>query len=393
MSATQRGPVTLAELSAGLIWPRIFRAFPLSAAPSRLAIGFLGGAGIAAVGSAFDSVRGRPLAVSAGETRGVFETLADGAVTGVTRGAWGVATLNAERVIDAMSYAVDRAGAAVSGAPLSCAALGALLLPIFVVCGLAICRSVACDAAWRLAIGPGAALRFGMQRARSGLGAMLIPGLALGAMALILLIAGWLMRWPGLNLAGGAIYGPLLLLGGAMVFVGVGVAFAQALLLPAIAADGADAIDAAQRAYAYVYGRPGRMLLYLLPMMAIGALALVALSAAVAGAINITADLTHAWSGGAPRLGGGVVASDFTRGPLGVEPQGSRAGAAWLVRFWEGLAALLLVGWVLSYHFTGGTLLYLLLRRVNDEQDVEDIWVGPQGASTLAPADARAPGA
>lgn len=390
MTSSTRGPVTLAELTAGLIWPRLMRAFPFSAAPSRLTIGFIAAALIAAIGSLFDSVRGKPLLVSSTVSRGVFETLADAAIVGMTQAAWGVVTLDAQAVVGALSYASDRVGATIAGAPLSSAALALLLLPIYTICGLAMCRSVACDAAWRLGIGFGPSMRFGLQKFRSGLGALLIPGALVGVVVFLLLIIGWLMRWPGLDIAGGLLYALVLALGVVIVFIAVGMVFAQALLLPAVAADGADAIDAVQRAYAYLYGRPGRMLLYLIPLLLIGAISLVALSAGVAWTINLTVHLTGAWAGDATPLGGGVISTDWSRASLGPDPEGTRAAASWLVRFWEGLFALVLVGWALSYHFTGGTLLYLLLRRVNDEQDVEDIWVGPQATSTLKQADSAA---
>ncbi len=389
MTNSTRGPVTLAELTSGLIWPRVLRAFPMSAAPSRLLIGFVCAASIAAIGSLFDSVRGSPLSLGAGVSRGVFETLADAAIVGASNAAWGVVTLDPQAVAGAVAYAADRIGATVTSAPWSTLALAALLAPIFVICGLALCRSVACDAAWRQGLGARAALRFGVTRSRSGLGAFLIPALAVGGIGLLLLAIGWLMRWPVLDVAGGLLYGLLLLLGGVIVFLLVGVAFAHALLLPAVATDGADAIDAVQRAYAYLYGRPGRMLLYLAPLLLIGAVALIALTVGVVWTINLTAGLTNEWAGDAAPLGGGVIAADWSRVSFGAAPDGTRAVASWLVRFWEGAFALLLTGWVISYHFTGGTILYLLLRRVNDEQDIEDIWPGP--ASTISTAVESAP--
>jgi hypothetical protein len=97
--------------------------------------------------------------------------------------------------------------------------------------------------------------------------------------------------------------------------------------------------------------------------------------------MNVTAALLGAWSD-APRLGGAIEPFTWQRTGPGFSVTGTRWLEHWLVRFWEGMLALLLAGWAISYHFTGGTLLYLLLRRVNDDQDVEEIWLGPDGAST-----------
>ncbi len=269
-----------------------------------------------------------------------------------------------------------------AGAPLSAAILAVVLLPLYVICGVALCRSVACDTAWRVAIGPGAALRFGLRRARSGVGAMLIPGVIIGFMAVLLMALGWLAQWPVLDVIAGALYAMFLLLGLVIVIIGVGAVAAHALVLPAIAADNADAIDAAQRAYAYIIGRPGRLIGYIAIALAIGAVALVVLSLIVAWTMNVTAQLSGAWvDGGA--LGGAIEPFTWTRtSPV----TGTASVAHWMVRFWEGLLALLLVGWAISYHFTSGTILYLLLRRVNDDQDVEEIWLGPDAQRDAASA-------
>ncbi len=382
MTTPMRSPVTIAELTAGLIWPRLLRAFPLSMAPSRLGIGFIAAAGTAAIGSLFDSIRGRPLAVGTIETVGVFESLADTIISTVSGVALGLVTFDAMAIGAAATNAVERIGAVLAGAPLSAAILAVVLLPLYVICGVALCRSVACDTAWRVAIGPGAALRFGLRRARSGVGAMLIPGVIIGFMAVLLMALGWLAQWPVLDVIAGALYAMFLLLGLVIVIIGVGAVAAHALVLPAIAADNADAIDAAQRAYAYIIGRPGRLIGYIAIALAIGAVALVVLSLIVAWTMNVTAQLSGAWvDGGA--LGGAIEPFTWTRtSPV----TGTASVAHWMVRFWEGLLALLLVGWAISYHFTSGTILYLLLRRVNDDQDVEEIWLGPDAQRDAASA-------
>ena len=56
---------------------------------------------------------------------------------------------------------------------------------------------------------------------------------------------------------------------------------------------------------------------------------------------------------------------------------------------------LLVASYVVSYWFSGGTALYLLMRQVCDGQDAGELWSPGMVAGTHAPADpedAQAPG-
>jgi len=48
--------------------------------------------------------------------------------------------------------------------------------------------------------------------------------------------------------------------------------------------------------------------------------------------------------------------------------------SAGLVMFWQTVVVCLLAGYVLSYYFTGSAFVYMLMRRVCDGQDLDEIW-------------------
>ena len=88
---TARGPVTLTELTAGLIWPTIFRAAPVALHPSRLAVGFVMVALIMGIGSLHDALTAP---VVAGGGTGVFGEFIATIVDVVNSLARGVVTLD-----------------------------------------------------------------------------------------------------------------------------------------------------------------------------------------------------------------------------------------------------------------------------------------------------------
>ena len=60
------------------------------------------------------------------------------------------------------------------------------------------------------------------------------------------------------------------------------------------------------------------------------------------------------------------------------------SAAGQIIAFWEILAALILPAFAVSYYFSASTALYLLLRRVNDEQDIREVWMPGMVGGTMA---------
>lgn len=370
-----RGPVTIAELSAGLLWPRLLRAAPMSLAPVRLTLGFLAAALAAALLTLLDRLRAAPISSPVlGERAGVGEALLAGWTAHAADLAAGMLSLDTVRVALALRGGLyDLPAALLDVQPVTTVAALLLLVMVGSFFGAAIARSAACDIAWRIHTPLAAALGAARRTWLAAFGAVLGP-LALSAIvAALLMLAGLaLLTIPWIDVVGALLY-PVALAGGVViVFIGVCHALGAPLLVPAVAIEGTDVLDAVQRAYAYVLNRPLRFLLYALLLLAVWAAAYCALSMGVAAAINVASWATGLLNGPGD-IGGGVVPFVWERTPEAVESARGTGAAQWIVRFWEGALVLVVAGFVVSYTFTAGAMLYLLMRRINDEQDIEDV--------------------
>ena len=390
-----RQPVTLAELTAGLVWPRLFRVFPLAVQPPRVLLGLLVVLWTLIVGAGYDALTGARLQpVGFADAVGPFQFVTERFRDGAHAATLGALRLDAARVFDGVREMLvtgprgvwlQAPGHAVG---LTITLLLLVLPPVTLLAG-AICRMVACDVASEMSLSVAAAVSTAGSRWRSLLGAVAGPMIVAGSLALFIAALGaGLLRFPGVMAVGGVFYGVLLLLGAALVFVVVGYAVGGWMLIPAVVVEGTDAIDAAQRAYAYTLGRPGRTLAYAALLLALLVIAYGVLSLLTAEAIQWTAGLASAWTG-APPIGGEVHAFAAHSPHSSAGLTGSARFAAAAVRWWESFALNLLSGFVVSFVCAGSTLLYLLLRRVNDDQDIEDIWSPEARASVSLPAPER----
>lgn len=344
-------PVLLADLTAGLVWPKLLRALPLAAHPARILLAAVPFIWLMAVGSLFDLIAGRPIIWADPDNKlGAFAALAisdkQAELAGVPKP-------------DIFAQAPSHAW------PLLITLL-LLVVPIFLLFHAAIARSVACDVAQRLNLSSRKALGFAAAKFPSILAAWFGPILFTLVIVLGLLVAGLLFRVPGLNVLAGALYGVALLLGAAVVFLTLGFLLAQSMLAPAVVIENSDAIDAIQRAYAYLVCRPGRFIAYALILILQGFAAVFVAAILTHLTLEWTGALTGAWSGGP------ILARS--------NASGSTSVAAALAGIWRSLMIALFAGFILSFHASASTLLYLALRRVNDDQDMEDIWL-PAGSS------------
>ncbi len=254
----------------------------------------------------------------------------------------------------------------------------ALFLPIlawpWTIAGGAIARS----AAERFALGrqPKAtrSLAFALSRPISLLLALLTPMIAAAGAALPIAGLGYLFfRVPGVNIAGGIFFGVVLVLALFLVVALVGFALAHFLLVPAVACDGVDALDAVQRAYAYVFARPFRAMGYVLVVAGQGVALLVVLALVKSATVQVAGHLATTWLPGdvAYIYRDAAIASELH--DTGATPFGT-TGAASIVALWGGIPSLLLAAVMTSFYFCASTLLYLTLRHDCDGQDPRDLW-------------------
>lgn len=345
------GPITLAELTAGLIWPRLLMTASLAFRPGRMLMAYLLVLLVAGLSDVFvgliapnDPARTPPgvLAGAWAEAWSAVRERALGAdVIGVIDAAW--------------SIGIARPAQSLADQPWMSAAYVLLLAPVVLLLGGAIARSAALEFGPKLDVRSSHAIMFAIRRWRAFLGAGLLPPALIGVLALALAGLGWLLfRWESLSAITAALYGPMLLLGFVLMGAGVALALSLWLIVPAVACESSDSMDAVQRAYAYTLGRPGRALVYALIVLAQALIACLVAEWLIELTLGVTRRAALAW------LPEAAAASATTR-PV--------------FTMWESAARLLLPAYAVSYLFTGSTVLYLLLRRVNDEQDIEEVWV------------------
>lgn len=364
------GPVTLAELTAGLVWPRLFRSFVLSVRPSRVALGTL--TVLAMWGLALlIGWLSEPASPSGKRPQGIGERVMLDIADGVAGMAAGAVSLDTRGVKD--SFELARTALTIHADRWGLLAVTLLvLLPVWLVGGAAISRGAALEVAGDVEAGMGRCLVFGVRRMGTLMRAVLLPVVIAAAVSLILKAAGWaLFSLPGLSMVGALLY-PLALLAGLFAtLVWLGFIFGKALLVPAIAVENAGAMDAVQRAYSYVLGRPGRTVAYMAVLAAIGCVGLVFIAWLVKSSHTVADVALSAWL--SPEREAVVMKPG--------DGQSLTSGTLWM---WGRLLVFVVAGWATSFYFTGSTLLYLLLRRVLDEQDISEVWMPGMVGGTMA---------
>jgi hypothetical protein len=338
------GAVTLKELCAGLIWPNVLRGFGMSLHPTRIVLGVL-------------AVTMLILLSEAGDLLGLVER--PELAPRMPAMTFGVFVLG---LPDAMLALILNAYDAFLNEPWVWLGIAVVALPAASLFGCGIARSTAVDTAYDLQLSVGESVGFAIRRWLSILPALLIPLVLVALLVGVIQITGLLLlQIELLEWLGALIYGVWLL--GALVLAVVWIVFllGQPMLMGAIGADGADGADAVARTYAYLLNRPGRFLLYLLLGVIVAMLAFILLSSL----LEMTISGAEALTGGNEDRGEGFAAT--------------------AIDFWHLIARLLLWGWVVSYIYTTGTIIYMLMRRVCDEQDIREVWMPGMVGGTTTP--------
>lgn len=366
-------PLTYEELTAGLVWPRLFRALGMAAQPPRLLLGLLTSVAIVLLSRLFDAFQQR-----AGDPL-IGAMLVEGVEDGARSWARGIVDLTLpERVVASFVGVIDWLLHAASD-PFGLAVYVLAFGLVWAIGGGAISRSAAVDVASDLNMSGGSALGFALRRWRNLTFSLLLPVVLLWLTAMAIRLAGFVLFFlPGVDVIGGLLYGLLLALGFSLALLFVAGMLAHVMLVPAAAAEGADAWDAAQRSYAYVLSRPGRFVLYAAVLVVVGLVALSIAEWLLVLCARWTEGLAFSW------LGESRVAAIF-----GVDAEPPNL-AGRLVGFWNGLLGFVLAGFGVSYYFCASTVLYLLMRRVCDDQDIREIWMPGMVGGTITSAERSA---
>ncbi len=322
------------------------------------------------------------------QPRGVFEAAAADLASSFIALSRAVVTADVPGVgAAAGAWWTQSAGPMFRRFPVSAVVLGVLVALILSLGGGALARSAACDVAGWPVPGPGDALVFAARRRRDFTWSLLGPGAVVVALAILLAFAGaLLLRAPVVNVVGALLYGLALALGAAAIFIVAAFLLGGALLAPAIAVECTDWMDAVQRAYAYVTGKTARLLAYTALWLVECCVVYAALGLFLVTALNWTAATTNAWTGQSPgAVAGGIDLWLFRAQEDAWALHGSRAVAAGVIGLWERLALGILPAFVVSYLFSGGAMLYLCVRRINDQQDIADVSMDDEQAARSSP--------
>lgn len=389
----RRGPDLYDDLTERLLWPRLLRAPALAARPQRLALGLFLVLLVGAIGHIRlpGAEPGSPAfleAIIGDKLRSAQLILA------------GVTNLEPEVILSGFAHlATDVTRLLLPSYPVATFLLGIPIVLVIAVLGGAICRSVAVEFAQEIVHPAGFFLRFAAARWITFIGALALPWLVVGAIALVLAVGGWIFYGgvPVLDLIGALLYGIDLLLAIVAALLIAVAAVATPMLLPAAACEGSDAIDAAQRAVAYTIARPLRLAWYLLVAGAIGLLAIGAAYLLAEGGDRFARATLAAWagpSGTAALTGEFPPAASLDAEGLPRELRGTSAAAARIIGLWSAALGALVLAYAVSYTLAAGTLVYLFIRQVCDGQHYSELWtpgvidVAPLRASAATPHDA-----
>lgn len=384
-------PLTFDDLVADLVWPKLFRAAALATRPARLGLALVWLIGVLLILGAAQWALGPERMQSIGE----ISRLASINDNAFLAAAWQLKAPAAAKELHELFVAAP--ALLIRQQPLATIIVFPLLLVWTALLGGAIARSCATEFSAGVTTSWPQALAFALARWKSLVFALLIPLLIIWAIALALAGAGWLLfSFNGLNVLGGLLYFAFLLAGLVGSIVAVALAIGHSMLIPSVACEGTDAIDAVQHAYSFVFARPLRLVIYLGLILFQMLLAVFVVWLVVSLAMHFAHDGAAAWSGdrggrvlmAVPNLVGEHNA-DANRTALA----GANLWSARLATFWAVIPIGLLFAYAVSFYWCSSTILYLAMRRVVDGQDISEVWMPTMIDGTQAPRTTPRPSA
>ena len=374
------------DVTGALLWPRLLDAPGLALRPARLGMGL--------VLVVLLALAGRLPELWLDPGKGPIPVVSERVGAGVARVVGGVARLDHLEVLGGVATALEGPWAGARAYPWSSVAVAVPMLLVLGLLGGAIARSAATECSLGRRMPWTAALGFAAGRWRSLTLALGAPiAVALIVLGVLAVLGAALLGIPYVRAGAAVTFGLIVLLGGVGTIALGGYALGGIMLVPAVACEGTDAIDGVQRVYAYVVARPVRLSLYLLVLVVVAVVSAVGLywlaGRAVALAAWGAALLLDAEWGAAVRAAANGTAATALEAP-GVGGAGDKRAALASVGFWGRMPSLLTASYLASLWFSAGTVLYLVVRRLNDGQDVGELWTeGVVAVPAIEGADAR----
>lgn len=228
--------------------------------------------------------------------------------------------------------------------------------------------------------------------------------LVLGVLSAVIISAPGAIPWFG-GIWIGVLFGLALLVGAVLsLLVILGVA-GSLLMAPTVAVEGSDTFDALSRSYEFAFTRPWRAGFYGLVAAVYGTICylfvrfflfvtlllahwIVSIFTAFTDGSTVASGASK-WDLMYPgptfeNFHGGDILPAATRGFGGGEYFGS-----YMVHLWIGLVAAVLTAWVISYLVSASTWIYLLLRRVSDATELDEVYIEEPEEDWETPAPAE----
>jgi hypothetical protein len=255
-------------------------------------------------------------------------------------------------------------------------------LVVWSIVGAAIARIAVIDLTKSERLGLGQGLRFALRKARSILGALLVPILGVTVVAVPVAVFGLLYRLGSVGSMAAGVLAFLPLLGGlVLAIVLLAPILGWPLMIASISTEDEDAFDAVSRTYGYVHQRPWHYAGYVLVAALVGWAGLTFVELFGRLVVGLTA-----WS--LSLSAGDRIQPVFSLAPRPISEDTSLALQAHL--FWLAAVSLLVRSWAYSFFWSCSAAIYLLLRRDVDGTPMTTVMIrGPRSASTSSVGDPK----
>lgn len=254
-------------------------------------------------------------------------------------------------------------------------------LVIWAIFGGAIARIAAVHVARDEKISSRQALRFSSAKLLSFVFAPVIPLIIMSVAGLIVAAGGLLMYAPVIGpIALGALFILALVAGFIVTLVAVGMAGGFNLMYPTIAIEGSDSFDAISRSFSYVFARPWRMIFYSVLSLIYGALCFIFVRYFVYVMLSVTRYFTQMFLFGQPgryfpEIWPAISDQDMTYLINRHSLAWSEQIAAFLIAMWVYVVLSFLASFVISFYFSANTIIYFLMRREVDATELDDVFI------------------
>lgn len=275
------------------------------------------------------------------------------------------------------------------------AVFGLIALGVFTLLGGMICRMTATQVCADQSTSALAAGRYVMARALWFVLTPMMPLLLIGALGLVLAIAGLIFfNVQVLDVVGALLYGPMLLIGLFIAVIGLVAMVAIHLMTPALAVEGTDGFDAVSRAMNYVLFRPWQLGVYLVSAAVYAAVVFLLVGGLAELAMGATATLVEvgvfAEAEDAADLSRFEAAYRDAAAGLHDDREASST-ASGILGFWMKCVGLVVTAFMFSVYCCLQTLVYLLIRRSADGTPLDECDAGDATDLWSTPADVATP--